>query len=59
MAGDVLHGKVTSSSQFGVWIEFLNQLKGCLELRLDFPFDLCLLGLIDYSETLEESKMDS
>jgi len=37
----------------------LEQLLTCLELRIDFPFDIVFLGLIDYAEAMEESMLES
>jgi len=34
-------------------------MRTCLELCTDFPVEKALLGLIDYTEAMEESMIDS
>jgi len=46
-------------SQFELTLSFLNSLRQCVELCTDFPIESTLINLINYSEGLEESGLES
>lgn len=46
-------------AQFELTLSFLNSLRQCLELCPEFPIESTLINLINYSEGLEESGLES
>jgi hypothetical protein len=51
--------EITSESEFLNLLEIMQQLLVCIELCLEFPFESCLLNLIEYSELMENSGLES
>ena len=51
--------EITSPSEFANLYEMLEKLLICIDLKLDFKFESCLLKLVEYSELMENSHLES
>ena len=51
--------EITSPSEFTNLYEILEKLLICIDLKLDFKFESCLLKLVEYSELMENSNLES